>query len=163
MFLCSATLFLLLFGWLSVAEVVPINLELSTAPLSPWAAQFFGWWIRVAMVLGLIVPLVVFLFFIRSSDVRMTFGLYLFVLVFQIGTEITLTLVYFSAMAVPIGTIYTAYRLWQLLQSWQVIHQTTQLTATSRKLIQGLLGVLFAFWLTNLIFVLIILEWPRLL
>ncbi len=163
LFLFFVSCLLLLFGWLSVIRVIPINTDLSLVPLGPVASTFFSLWIRSAMVLGLLVPVLVWLFFVRSSDVRTTFGRYLFVLMFQIGTEITLTLALFTSMAVPIGTVYTAFRLCQLRKAVAIIRRSEQLQVTARKLVLGLLAALFVFWLINLTVVLIIIEWPRLL
>ena len=161
-FVFFATVLLLLFGWSSVTRVLPINMDLSLAPISPAASRFVGLWIRMAMAVGILIPVLVILFFVRRSDVRTALGVYLFVLVFQIATEVSLSYLFFTSMAVPIGTVYTAFRLWQLWEAMKIIQRSDQLAATSRRIVVGLLMVLFGFWLINLIVVLIIIEWPRL-
>lgn len=161
-FVFLGTAILLLFGWLTVTRLLPINMELSLAPISHQASRFVGLWIRIAMVLGGLLPLLVFLFFVAHSEVRTTLGLYLFVLVFQIATEVFLSRLFFTSMAVPIGTVYTSFRLWQLWEAMKIIRQTDQLEVASRMIVEALLIFLFVFWLINLIAVLIIIEWPRL-
>ncbi|MEG4586510.1 hypothetical protein QUA54_14990 [Microcoleus sp. MOSTC5] len=159
-FIVSATVLTLMSGWLMVANLLPIQ---ATIDYSEAERSFVQIWLQVAIVIGLLLPGVAFLVWIRHPNLRAVFGFYLLVLAIQIVSEQIFSRVFSSSILVIIGPIYTAFRVWQL---WQSKHFLRSIGAPSGKvgdrLAHGLLWILLLFWSANLIFLLVI-GWLRIL
>lgn len=152
-FVALATLLTVVAGWLVSAGILPIkqNINYTDAGL-----QFIRVWIWLAIAIGLILPGVAFFVWINHPEPRKIFGFYLLVLIVQIMTEQVVSSIWLPSLVVLIGTIYTAFRLWQLWQGQQLLK--TNQNQLSYKPISGLLWFLFLFWLSNLI-ILLTLGW----
>jgi hypothetical protein len=155
-FVISATLLTLAMGWLIAIEAVPIqkNIQFSDAERG-----FMRVWMGLAIAIGLILPSVAGLIGFKHPQLRKILGFYLSVLIIQIITEQILSSVVFPSLVVGIGTIYTAFRLWQLWQGQQLIRT---FHSSSRKWISALLATLGLFWSSNLI-MLLTLGWSSVL
>ncbi|MEG4962530.1 MULTISPECIES: hypothetical protein [unclassified Microcoleus] len=158
-FIVSATVLTLLSGWLMVANLLPIQAEID---YSEAERSFVQIWLQVAIVIGLLLPGVAFLVWIRHPNLRTIFGFYLLVLAIQIVSEQIFSRVFSSSLLVIIGTIYTAFRVWQLWQSQQFLRMSDPSGKVGDRLAHGLLWILLLFWSANLIFLLVI-GWLRIL
>jgi hypothetical protein len=155
-FVISATLLTLVVGWLIATGAVPIqkNIQFSDAERA-----FMQVWIRLAIAIGLILPSVAWLIWFKYPQPRKILGFYLSVLIIQIITEQIFSSAVFPSLVVTIGTIYTAFRLWQLWRGRQLIHT---FHSSSRKWVSALLSILGLFWSSNLI-MLLTLGWSSIL
>lgn len=158
-FIISATILTLLFGWLIKANILPIQTEIN---YSEAERNFVRIWIQIALVIGLLLPGVAFLVWIRHQKARTVFGFYLLVLAVQIITEQIANRVFSSSLLVIVGTIYTTFRVWQLWQGQQFFKVTAQSTNIREQVAQGLLWLMLLFWSANLIFLLVV-GWLRIL
>ena len=154
-FIVSATLLILLSGWLIRANALPIQSEIL---YSKAEQNFVQVWIQIAISVGLLLPILAFLVRIRRSDARTVFGFYLLVLVIQIVTEQFCSRIFSRSLSVLIGTLYTGFRLWQLWQGCRILKMNPRLD----QLTQSLLWLLLFFWSANLIFLLTA-GWSRIL
>lgn len=154
-----ATLIVLLTGWLTMSRVLPIKMTLD---YSRAELNFIQFWVKLAIFIGIALPGAAFFVWIRHSEPRTVLGFYLLVLIIQVVTEQILSKMLFPSIVVTIGTIYTAFRLWQLWQGQQLVAATTELGVLSHGLIGGLLWLMLLFWLSNLI-MLSVLPWPIIL
>jgi hypothetical protein len=143
-------------GWLIATGAVPIqkNIQFNDAERA-----FMQVWIGLAIAIGLILPSVAWLIWFKHPQPRKILGFYLSVLIIQIITEQIFSSVVFPSLVVVIGTIYTAFRLWQLWRGQQLIHTFHSL---SRKWVSALLSILGLFWSSNLI-MLLTLGWSSVL
>ncbi|WP_333325310.1 hypothetical protein [Microcoleus sp. Aus8_D1] len=89
-------------------------------------------------------------------------GFYLVVLIVQIAAEQILSRVLFPSLVVFSGTMYTAFRIWQLWQGQQLVTAMAQLNNHNPIVVSSLLWLLLLFWSSNLI-VLFAVAWPRIL
>jgi hypothetical protein len=155
-FVTLATLLILLIGWLIKNQVLPVK---TVIDYSAWETNFIQFWIWVAIGVGLLLPGIAFLVWLRYPEPRKILGFYLLVLLVQIITEQVLSSILFPSLLVIIGTIYTIYRIWQLWQSQQVVNKNTQLNTFNPKVLNSLLHLLLLFWSINLA-VLLVLCFP---
>lgn len=158
-FLILTTLFILLTGWLVMTGMLPIKMTMS---YSEAEVNFIKFWVKVAILIGVILPGAAFLIWFYHPTARTILGFYLLVLIVQIITEQVLSKTLFPSIVVTTGTIYTAFRLWQLWQGQQLIAATTQLDKGNRVLLGSLLWLMLLFWLSNLV-MLLVLPWPIIL
>lgn len=156
-FIVSATLLTLFGGWLIGANILPIQPQLN---YSEAEQNFVQVWIRIAIVVGLLLPSVAFATGWRSPERRTVFGFYLLVLVVQILTERICSQIFSRSLLVIIGTLYTVFRLWQLWQGRQVLAMDTQ--RGSKRIVHSLLWLLLLFWMVNLTFLLVV-GWSNIL
>lgn len=156
-FIVGATLLILLSGWLLEANLLPIQ---SNSSYSEVKRNFVQLWFRIAIVLGIILPVAAFLVGIRRPKVRIILGFYLLVLAVQIVTERILIQIFPSSLMVIIGISYTTFRIWQLRQGQQLA--ATQSVNAYSQFISGLLLLLLLFWSANFV-VLLILIWEILI
>ena len=158
-FVTLATLLILLIGWLAINSILPIKLTLN---YSDWASKFIRIWLLVAILIGLLLPGIAFFVWIGQKKLRLFLGLYLLVLIVQILSEQVLSQVLFPSIVVVIGSIYTAFRLWQLWEGKQMITTITHLSTSRGIAINSLLWLLLFFWSSNLV-MLLLLAWPTIL
>ena len=153
------TLIILLMGWLIMSDALPLS---QVIHYSKPEANFIRLWVVIALVLGVLLPVIGFLIWIRDRDSKKVLGFYLLVLIVQILTEQILSSVWFPSIVVIVGTLYTIFRLWQLWQGQQLLTSTDQPGTGSRTILRGLLGLMLLFWLSNIIMLLTV-AWPNIL
>lgn len=158
-FLCLATLLILAVGWLTISGVLPMEMVID---YSNSQSQFIRNWVKMAIFVGILLPVTAFLLWLGHPTPRRILGFYLLVLIIQIVTEQVLSGVLFSSIVVTIGTIYTAFRLWQLWQGQKLLANDTQAVVPYQKLLEVLLWLILLFWLSNLV-MLLVLPWPIIL
>lgn len=156
-FFALSTAAVLLVGWLVLNGILPLATATTRSP-----TPFTRFWLQLGLVLGLIVPGIAFLAGIRTAVIRRAFGLYLLVLIVQIVSEMIISRWLFPDIVVVIGTIYTAFRLWQLWQAQTLIAAASQLVSPIRQLCRVILWLLLGFWTINMGLLLTI-YWPPLL
>jgi hypothetical protein len=157
-FVLLATLMTLLVGWITSVGEFPLarSIHYNNAEL-----RFMQIWIGIALGIGLIMPAIAFFIWFNRPEFRKFLGFYLLVLIIQIVTEQIVSSLWFSSLVVTIGTIYTAFRVWQLWQAKQFAIDI-QRDRFSHKLMSGLLWLLILFWSSNLI-MLLTLGWSSIL
>jgi hypothetical protein len=156
-FVVLATLIMMLVGGLISNGLLPISqiIEHSEAGL-----KFIQVWLQLAIVIGLVLPTLVFITWFKCPEVREIFGFYLLLIVIQIATEQIVSEFWLSSLVVITGTLYTAFRVWQLWQGLQLMR-----TAQNRlqyRLVSSVLWLLLLFWSSNFI-VLFTIAWPSVL
>lgn len=157
-FLSLATLLILLISWLTISGVLPIKMAID---YSPKESNFIRIWVFIAIFVGILLPGTAFFAWIRHREPRKVLGFYLLVLLVQIVSERVLSRVLFSSIVVPIGTIYTVFRLGQLWQGQKLLAAHSHVVPY-RKLMYVLLWLILLFWLSNLI-MLLVLPWRLIL
>jgi hypothetical protein len=157
-FVLFATLLTIFVGWLTMAELLPIQ---RTIQYSDPQRNFIRVWLKLAISIGIILPGIAWIGWRKNSQARKILDFYLLVLIVQILTEQVSSSVGIPSLVVTIGTIYTGFRLWQLWQGQQLVEKVTQ-NSLSRKLMRALIWVLGLFWLSNLL-MLLTLGWSSVL
>ena len=118
-FCAIATLLSVSYGWLVKEEKLPFN---SVMAFSDIQFQFIRVWAKVAAIVGIIVPIVMWIVFWQEPTVRIFFSCYLFAVVIQLASETGFSRTLCKSVVVIIGTLYTGFRIWQL---WVGLHLTT--------------------------------------
>ena len=157
-FVVLASLVIIVTGYLTSVDLLPIR---ETIQFKDGGVQFISLWMNLAITLGIIMPAIAFAVGFKRFKLRRIFGFYFLLLGIQIVTEQILSKGWMPSLVVPTGTLYTAFRVWQLWQGLQIT-QSTRKQPLRYKLLRGALGILFCFWLSNLI-MLLTLVWPTLL
>ncbi|MDF5708168.1 MAG: hypothetical protein PUP90_10925 [Nostoc sp. S4] len=157
-FIVLATLVTVLVGWLTSIGILPISQAIN---YSDAGLRFIRVWILLAIAIGLVLPTIVFLVWLKNPQVRKIFGFYLLVIVIQILTEDIVSSVWLKSLVVIIGTLYTTFRVWQLWHEQQSL-KTTNLSQANLRIISSVLWVLLGFWSSNFI-ILLTLSWPSIL
>lgn len=157
-FVLSATLLTILVGWLTINGVLPIQQNIQ---FSATEQNFLRVWLGLAIAIGLILPSIAWLVWLKNPPARKILGFYLFVLLVQIVTEQVFSSIGSPSIVVTIGTIYTVFRLWQLWQGQQLTYKTAG-DLLPPQLMNGLLWLLGLFWFSNLL-MLLTLGWSSIL
>jgi ribose/xylose/arabinose/galactoside ABC-type transport system permease subunit len=121
-FVLVATLLTILVGWLTTTEVLPIQQSIR---YSNAGRNFIRIWLWVAIALGFILPSIAWIARIKRSQPRRILGFYLLVLVIQIVTEQISSRIGIPSLVVTVGTLHTAFRIWQLWQGQQLIQMNS--------------------------------------
>lgn len=158
-FVACTTLLLLALNWLILSDILHIK---KTIDYSASQADFIQIWIKIAALIGLLLPLIALFFWRRYLEPRKVLVFYLVVLIVQIAAEMIVSRVLFSSLVVMSGTIYTAFRIWQLWQGQQLVTATAQTNNYHPTIFSSLLWLLLIFWSSNLI-VLFTVAWPTIL
>ncbi|MCC5663024.1 hypothetical protein LC653_03495 [Nostoc sp. CHAB 5784] len=159
LFMVLATLVVILVGWLTSIGILPISQMIN---YSDAGLRFIRVWILLAIAIGLIVPTITFVIWFKYPEIRKIFGFYLLVLIIQIVTEEIVSRVWLPSLVVIIGTLYTAFRVWQLWHEQQFIKSTDFVERGNFRIISSVLWLLLLFWSSNLI-MLLTLSWPSIL
>ena len=159
LFIVLATLVVILVGWLISIGILPISQMIN---YSDAGLRFIRVWILLAIAIGLIVPTITFVIWFKYPEIRKIFGFYLLVLIIQIVTEQIVSRVWLPSLVVIIGTLYTAFRVWQLWHEQQFIKSTDFIEPGNFRIISSVLWLLLLFWSSNLI-MLLTLSWPSIL
>ena len=139
-FCAVATLLSVSYGWLVKKEKLPLN---SVMAFNDTQTQFIKIWAKVAGLIGIIIPVVMWIVFWNEPTVRVFFSCYLVAVVVQLASETGFSRTLCKSVVVIIGTLYTAFRIWQL---WSGLH----LIIYPQPWL-GLLWLVFLFWVANMI------------
>lgn len=153
-FVLFATLLTSIVGWLTATGMLPLRHGIQ---YSDAERNFLRVWLGLAIVIGVLVPIIAWLVWREQLTYQKILGFYLAALVIQIVTEQVFSTIGFPSLVVTIGSIYTLFRLWQIWQGYQQIQTVPENSAMS-----GLLGLLGLFWFGNTIFLLTV-GWPSIL
>lgn len=105
--------------------------------------SFMRWWVKLALVVGVLLPIALCLQAWRQPSSLPFWGSYLLVVAVQLISEYMFSRWLVPSVVVPIGFCYTAFRLWQLLEGF------TQLSLSPLAVV-GFIGVVL-FWAANLV------------
>ena len=139
-FCAIATILSVSYGWLVKQGKLPFK-PVMAFNNTQW--QFMKVWVNVALLLGVILPLVMLVVFWHEPVLRQFFSCYLFAVVVQLASEIGLSRIYVKSVVVIIGTLYTGFRIWQL---WWGLH-----LANYPQPWLLLLWLVLLFWVANMI------------
>jgi hypothetical protein len=140
LFIAIATLLSALVGWLVKKGALPLKPMMAFSSLQ-W--QFMRVWVKVALVVGVILPLVMLVAFWDKPIPRQFFSCYLLAVAVQLACEASFSRLLSKSVVVIIGTLYTGFRIWQL---WEGLH-----IVTYPMLWLSLLWLVLLFWVANLI------------
>ncbi|HEY9877981.1 MAG TPA: hypothetical protein V6D29_05970 [Leptolyngbyaceae cyanobacterium] len=141
------TLFILVITSLSIgyglsvkAQRLPFSAEIGFSE-QQWS--FLKWWVKLALVVGVLLPIALCIQAWGQSSALMFWGSYLLVVAVQLISERVFSQWLVPSVVVPIGFCYTAFRLWQLLDGF------TRLSLSGLALVGFVAVVLF--WAANLV------------
>ena len=140
LFIAIATLLSALVGWLVKKRALPLKPMMAFSSLQ-W--QFMRVWVKVALGVGVILPLVMLVAFWDRPLPRQFFSCYLLAVAVQLASEASFSRLLSKSVVVIIGTLYTGFRIWQL---WEGLHLVAY-----PMLWLGLLWLVLLFWVANLI------------
>lgn len=140
LFMTIATLVCAGIGWLIRRGILPFNTSIA---FNNWQLKFIKIWVQVALLVGVILPLLLLLVFWDDPSSRQFLALYLLAVVVQLFSEATFSRWFCASIVVFIGTAYTVFRLWQL---WEGMHLTTYPQPWL-----ALLWLISLFWVANLL------------
>lgn len=138
-FMAIATLLSVSYGWLVKKGKLPFN---SVIAFNDAQFQFIKVWAKIAGLVGIIIPIVMWIIFWNKPIVRVFFSCYLLAIVVQLASETGFSRTLCKSVVVIIGTLYTGFRIWQL---WMGLH----LIIYSQPWL-ALLWLVFLFWVANL-------------
>ena len=139
-FCALATFLSVSYGWLVKKGKLPFKSEMGFSD-AQW--QFIKVWANVALLLGVILPVVMWIVFWNQSILRVFFSFYLLAVVVQLVCERSFSRTLCKSVVVIIGTLYTGFRIWQL---WSGLHLITYPQPWL-----SLLWLVFLFWVANMI------------
>lgn len=144
-FCAIATFLSVIYGWLVKQKKLPLN---SAMAFNDREFQFIKVWAKVAGLLGIIIPVVIWIVFWNEPIVRVFFSCYLLAVVVQLVSEASLSRILCKSVVVIIGTLYTGFRIWQL---WLGLHLITYPQPWL-----ALLSLVLMFWVANMIMLIIV-------
>lgn len=139
-FCALATLLSISYGWLVKKEKLPFN---SIMAFNDTQLQFMKVWVNVALAIGVIIPVIMWIVFWNTPILRQFFSCYLLAVVVQLACEISFSRTFCKSVVVMIGTLYTGFRIWQLWSGLQLV--------TYSQPWLGLLWLVLLFWVANMI------------
>src|ERR687886_674805 len=140
LFIAIATLLSALVGWSVKKGALPLKPMMAFSSLQ-W--QFMKIWVKVALGVGVILPLIMLVAFWDKPIPRQFFSCYLLAVAVQLACEVSFSRWLCPSVVVIIGTLYTGFRIWQL---WEGLHLFAY-----PMLWLGLLWLVLLFWVANLI------------
>ncbi|MGF1588186.1 MAG: hypothetical protein ACFCU7_02900 [Pleurocapsa sp.] len=140
LFCAIATLLSVIYGWLVKKGKLPFK---SVMAFSDDQLQFMKVWVGVAVLLGVILPVIMWVFFWDRPVLRIFFSCYLLAVVVQLASETSFSRTLCKSVVVIIGTLYTGFRIWQLWSGLHLIIYPQPWLA--------LLWLVFLFWVANMI------------
>ena len=117
-FCAIATLLSVGYGWLVKQEKLPFN---SVMAYTDAQFQFIKVWINIALLFGIIIPIVIWIALWDTPIVRAFFHYYLFAVAVQLASERILNRTLCTSAVVISGTLYTGFRIWQLWSGLNLI------------------------------------------
>lgn len=139
-FIAIATLLSVGIGWLVKTRILPLKPVMAFND-AQW--QFIKIWVNVALLIGVIIPIVLLVVFWKIPILRQFFSCYLFAVAVQLACEASFSRWLCKSIVVVIGTLYTGFRIWQL---WSGLNLTTYPQPWF-----GLLWLVLLFWIANMI------------
>jgi hypothetical protein len=139
LFMLVATSLAVGYGFGVKARRFPFTAEIEFSE-QQW--QFLRWWVKLALIAGILLPISLFIYAWGQPSSSMFWGSYLLVVAVQLVSERVLSRWLAPSIVVPIGSFYTIFRLWQLLDGF------AQLSLSPLELM-GFVGVVL-FWVVNL-------------
>jgi hypothetical protein len=139
-FCAIATFLSVSYGWLTKQGKLPFN---SVMAFSDPQWQFMKVWVNVALILGVIIPVVMLVSFWNEPILRHFFGCYLLVVAIQLVSEIGFSRTLCKSVVVIIGKLYTGFRIWQLCSGLQLINYSQPWLS--------ILWLVLLFWVANMI------------
>lgn len=129
------------YGFGVKAQYLPFTTEIGFSDRQ-W--QFLRWWVKLALIAGVLLPIALFVQAWGQPSLLMFWGSYLLVVAVQLISEFVFSKWLVSSIVVPIGFFYTIFRLWQLLNGF-----------THLSLSPLAIGVVL-FWIANLAMLIIL-------
>lgn len=139
-FCAIATLLSISYGWLVTTKKLPFN---SIMAYNDAQLKFIKIWVNVALVIGVIIPVMMWIVFWDTPILRQFFSCYLLAVVVQLACETSFSRTFCKSVVVIIGTLYTGFRIWQLWSGLQLV--------TYSEPWLGLLWLVLLFWVANMI------------
>jgi hypothetical protein len=140
LFILCTTILAIAYGLGVRAKRLPFTAEIGFSE-KQW--QFLRWWVKLALVAGVLLPIVLFAQAWKQPSSWTFWGSYLLTVAVQLISERVFSQWLVPSIVVPIGFSYTAFRLWQLLDGF------TQLTWSNLTLVE--FGGVVLFWAANLV------------
>ena len=140
LFILVVTSLAIAYGFGVKAQRLPFSAEIGFSE-QQWS--FLRGWVKLALVVGVLLPIALCVQSWRQPDSLAFWGSYLLVVAVQLISERVFSQWLVPSVVVPIGFCYTAFRLWQLCDG------VTQLSL-SRLAWIGFGGVVL-FWAANLV------------
>lgn len=150
-FIIIATLFSIGFGNSVKNNRLPFK---STMAFSDRQRKFIKVWANVALLIGIIIPIIMAIAFWNQPILRQFFSYYLLAVVVQLASEISFSRILCKSVVVIIGTLYTGFRIWQLWTGLSLMPDSQPWLS--------LLWLVGLFWVANMI-MLIALAIPSIL
>ncbi|MBD2680982.1 MULTISPECIES: hypothetical protein [Nostoc] len=144
LFVVITTSLALGYGFGVKARRLPFTAEIGYSQ-KQW--QFLQWWVKLALVTGILLPICLLVLAWRQPSSWVFWGSYLLIVAVQLICEYVFSRWLVPSVVVPIGFFYTAFRLWQLLDGF------TQLTFSYLTLVGFSIVVLF--WVANLVMLMV--------
>ena len=138
-FCAIATILSFLYGWSVKQEILPFQPVMAFSERE-W--QFMKIWVNIALVLGIIIPAILWIVFWQESSLQNFFSCYLVAVAIQLVSEIGLSRILCKSVVVIIGTLYTGFRLWQLWSGLDLI--------TNSQSWLSLFWLVCFFWIANM-------------
>jgi hypothetical protein len=145
LFILIATSLALGYGFGVKARRLPFTAEIGFNQ-KQW--QFLRWWVKLALVAGILLPMCLLALTWRQPSSWLFWGSYLLIVAVQLICEGVFSRWLVPSIVVPIGFLYTAFRLWQLLDGF------SQLTFSDLTLVG--FGVVVLFWVANLVMLMVL-------
>ncbi|MDP9373784.1 MAG: hypothetical protein M3Q65_15285 [Chloroflexota bacterium] len=120
------------------------------ATLPPRGRMAFDAWLCIGAALGLVLPAGALARWGRHASVRRALLPYALTLAAQVATEEVSRRVLAEDLALVTGTLYTGYRLHQLLRARRAFAAAPAPPEPGRRVVGGILAAGFAFWAGNL-------------
>lgn len=140
LFIIFATVICVGIGWLIQKQLIPFRTAIA---FNRWQLTFLKVWVQIALVVGVIFPIILLFVFKNDALSRQFLLLYLLAVVIQLITEATFSRWLCSSIVVFIGTVYTLFRIMQVWEGMQLfIYPQPWLT---------IIWLIFLFWVANLI------------
>ncbi|MEO1125919.1 MAG: hypothetical protein AAFW84_00455 [Cyanobacteria bacterium J06635_15] len=133
------------YGFAIKAQRLPFTAEIGFSE-QQW--QFLRFWVKLALIFGVLLPVLLLVQAWEQPDSSIVWGSYLLVVAVQLISEQVFSQWLVPSVVVPIGFFYTAFRLWQLLDGF------THLSLSGLALL-GFIGVVL-FWAANLAMLMIL-------
>lgn len=148
LYIALITLVVCLIGWLKLGNILPMN---SNFNYTESEYELVKDWIFLAIAFGIILPGVTLLVFWKFPEIRTIWSFYFVVVFVQLLTEYVLSRLLFQTIVVMVGSLYSAFRVWQLWSNQQLLVITTDMSMVSHVLMISILWLMLIFWLSNII------------
>lgn len=157
LFVVIATIILMLVGLHMRQQriVNALDVQAAIGSLPRVARRILPLWMRLAFVLGLLLPLVALVLWWHDALIVQVFLGYVIVLVVQLLSEGWLSRIFPGGISIWTGLLYTAYRLWTLAYGIGLLANVTNVMP-QQTLVNVLLHSNLVFWSFNLLFLLLI-------